>query len=94
MVKKIEYSGSTLYLEIHFSHLFTGHGTWVINCNVHNLKNGVKKDFKHRTHDSLFIDELSDMFADDCDYSEISNKYYNFVWHKLEDEILEFFLEN
>lgn len=81
------YKGEQFEIENHFSQEFKGRGGWNINCEV-SFK-GEKKKFRHYTTDSMFIDGISDMKADDASSEEIQNAYKEKAFYSMEESILE-----
>ena len=81
------YKGKQFEIETYFAQEFKGRGGWNINCEV-SFK-GEKKTFRHYTTDSMFIDQISDMKADDASWDEIQNAYKEKSFDSLEESILE-----
>ena len=66
-------------------------GGWNITCEV-SFKSETK-NFRNYTTDSIFIDEISNMKADDASFDEIQNAYYEHSFHKMEEEVAEWIEE-
>jgi hypothetical protein len=81
------YKGKQFEVETYFAQEFKGRGGWNINCEVSYM--GKKKTFRHYTTDSMFIDEISDMKADDASWDEIQKAYSEKVFDDLKEIILE-----
>lgn len=81
------YNGEEFEITTYFSQEFRGRGGWNINCEV-SFK-GNEKTFRHYTTDSIFIDEISDMKADNASWEEIQNAYKEKVFDSIEEDILE-----
>jgi len=81
------YQGQEFNVNLYFSHEFQGRGGWSINCEV-SFK-CYKKEFRHYTTDSEFIDQISDMKSDDISFKEIQNKYKEKFFDDLKEIIIE-----
>lgn len=81
------YNREQFEVELYFSQEFKGRGGWNINCEV-KFK-GEKKTFCHYTNDSMFIDSMSDMRADDASWDEIQNAYFEQSFDNLEESVIE-----
>lgn len=85
-IKKVN-KGEQFEIETYFAHEFQGRGGWNVICEV-SFK-GEKKTFRHYTTDSMFIDQISDMKADDASWDEIQNAYKEKAFDSIEENILE-----
>ena len=81
------YNGEQFEMETYFTQQFKGKGGWNINCEV--TFKGEKKTFRYYTTDSMFIDQISEMKADDASWEEIQNAYKEKVLYRIEESILE-----
>jgi|JI9StandDraft_1071089.scaffolds.fasta_scaffold94106_5 hypothetical protein len=84
-------NGNKADVTLYFSQEFKGRGGWNITCEV-SFKSETKK-FRNYTTDSIFIDEISNMKADDASFDEIQNAYYEHSFHKMEEEVAEWIEE-
>ena len=83
-----------LDLNLSFSHVSSGHGHWKINLQVYfyalpNFKLRKGKDFKITTSDSMFVDEISDMKANDASSEDLSQRYFDHFFSNFEPEIMD-----
>lgn len=82
------HEGEQFEIETYFSQEFKGRGSWNINCEV-SFK-GQKKTFSLQTTDSIFIDKISDIKADNVfSWDEIQNDYKEKALDMLEESIIE-----
>jgi hypothetical protein len=81
------YKGEQFKIETYFTHEFKGRGGWNINCEA-SFK-GEKKTFRHYTNDSMFIDQISAMKAENDSWDEIQEAYKIFALDALSESILE-----
>lgn len=81
------HKGEQFEIETYFAQEFKGRGGWNITCNV--SFNGENKTFKHYTTDSAFIDQISDMRADDASWDEIQEAYKYKSFDEMKESILE-----
>ena len=81
------YKGELFEIETYFAQEFKGLGGWNINAEV--SFNGKKKTFRYYTTDSIFIDQISEMKADNASWHEIQNAYKEKTFDSLEESILE-----
>jgi hypothetical protein len=84
-------NGNKADVTLYFSQEFKGRGGWNITCEV-SFKSETKK-FRNYTTDSIFIDEISNMKADDASFDEIQNAYCEHSFHKMEEEVAEWIEE-
>lgn len=88
MKKTIQnYKGQIFTFETYYSHTKAGYGQWNINCEVSFM--GEKKVFHHYITESEFIDQISDMKADDAYYEDIQNAYSEKAFDSLKETILD-----
>ena len=85
------YNGEKLETFLYFAHEFKGRGGWNITCEVSYKKE--KKNFRHYTTDSMFIDSLSDMKANGASFDDFQNAYYNHSFHNMEADVIEWLAE-
>ena len=81
------YNGEQFEVKTYFNQEFKGRGGWYINCDV--TFKGEKKTFRHYTTDSEFIDQISEMKAEDASWDEIQNAYEEKAFDSIEESILE-----
>ena len=81
------YNREEFEIELDFNHSFKGRGSWNIECTV--TYNRAEKTFNHHMTSAPFIDEISDMKADDASFDEIQNAYEKKAFDSIEESILE-----
>ena len=86
------HKGEQFEIETYFDQTFKGRGGWNINCEV--SYKGNRKTFHHYTTDSMFVDEISDMKADNYSWGEIQAAYKEKAFDSMKESILEWCEEN
>jgi len=81
-------------LNLYYTQLFKGRGGWNIICEVvlgkgDGYVGGATKTFTTYTTDTLFIDLISDLKADDASSDQIQREYHEHFYYKIEDSIAE-----
>lgn len=81
------YKKEQFEIETYFNTEFKGRGGWNITCAV-SFK-GMRKTFRYYTTDCRFIDQISDMKANDASWEEVQEAYKEKAFDFLEEEILQ-----
>jgi hypothetical protein len=81
------YKREQFEVELHFGTERAGYGQWNINCEVTFM--GKSKSFKEHTTDSEFVDELSQLRADNASYEAIQQLQHDKAFDSLSEAILE-----
>ena len=81
------YKREEFEIELDFNHSFKGRGSWNIECTV--TYNRAEKTFNHHMTSAPFIDEISDMKADDATFEEIQNRYFEAYFDNFKEMIIE-----
>ena len=85
------YTGETFEVELYFTNKLKGRGSWNIECEA--TFNNEKKVFKIHTTESLFIDRINDLKADNTSFDEIQKEYFDFSFDILEENLIEWCVE-
>jgi hypothetical protein len=84
-------NGQQFNVQLYFSQEFKGRGGWNILCEVTFKEE--RKTFKIYTTNTHFIDQISEMKADDCTWNEIQNAYKLEAFDELKEEVIEWLEE-
>lgn len=88
MNTKIEnFEKETFELDLFYSHLSSGAGHWKIKVDV-SIDSSTSKSFYHTTTDSMWIDELSDLRADNASHEEIQAFYHDRFYDNTFEEMI------
>ena len=82
-----DYLGKEFEIYVTWMHQFKGRGGWNVIASV--SYNDEQKDFRHYMTDSMFIDEISELKAEDTSLEDIQQRYTDMYLSELSEEILE-----
>jgi len=84
----------TAEVELYFSVRFSNHGHWKVKCEISH--EGDKTTISHTTTNSLAIDNINELRADNASHETIQQAIYDLAWNHIEERASEwlYFLIN